>query len=51
MTIPSRFSLLTLSLCLAACSTPPPPPANIDAPAAWQGPADLARPAPDSRWW
>ncbi|MDH0300188.1 MULTISPECIES: efflux transporter outer membrane subunit [unclassified Pseudomonas] len=51
MTIPSRFSLLTLSLCLAACSTPSPPPANIDAPSAWQGRADQALPMPDSHWW
>ena len=51
MTFPSRFSLLTLSLCLAACSTPPPPAANIDAPASWQGPAHAARPLPDQHWW
>ncbi len=50
MTIPSRTSLLTLSLCLAACSSPPPPAANIDTPPAWQGPA-TAQPLPDSQWW
>ncbi|QXH37351.1 efflux transporter outer membrane subunit [Pseudomonas muyukensis] len=51
MTFPSRFSLLTLSLCLAACSTPPPPAANIDTPSSWQGPAHAARPLPDQHWW
>lgn len=51
MTFPSRFSLLTLSLCLAACSTPPPPAANIDTPPSWQGPAHAARPLPDQHWW
>lgn len=51
MTFPSRFSLLTLSLCLAACSTPPPPATNIDTPPSWQGPAHAARPLPDQHWW
>ncbi len=51
MTIPSRISLLTLSLFLAACSTPPPPASGIDAPAAWQGAAETAQPWPDSHWW
>ncbi|PYC14200.1 efflux transporter outer membrane subunit [Pseudomonas mosselii] len=50
MTIPSRISLLTLSLCLAACSSPPPPAANIDTPPAWQGPA-VTQSLPDSQWW
>jgi outer membrane protein, multidrug efflux system len=51
MTIPSRFSLLTLSLCLAACSTPPAPPANIEPPTTWQGPTQVAQPFPDQQWW
>lgn len=51
MTIPSRISLLTLSLCLAACSTPPPPAADIQAPPAWQGRSDPAQALPDSLWW
>lgn len=51
MTIPSRISLLSLSLCLAACSTPPPPAAGIDAPLAWQGATDPAQPLPDRQWW
>ncbi|MCG8294233.1 efflux transporter outer membrane subunit [Pseudomonas entomophila] len=51
MTLPSRFSLLSLSLCLAACSTPPPPAAGIDAPPTWQGMTDPAQPLPDQQWW
>jgi len=51
MPIPSRISLLTLSLCLAACSTPPPPPSAITPPAAWQGPAQAAQAQPDAQWW
>jgi starvation-inducible outer membrane lipoprotein len=43
MTIPSRISLLTLCLFLAACSTPPPPASGIDAPPTWQGAAETAR--------
>lgn len=52
MTLPSRISLLTLSLALAACSTPPAPEAGIAAPAAWlTQPDDGARPLPDAIWW
>ncbi|AUY32954.1 MULTISPECIES: efflux transporter outer membrane subunit [Pseudomonas] len=51
MTIPCRISLLALSLGLAACSTPPPPAANIDAPAAWQGPTSPNQALPDNQWW
>ncbi|MFV3405977.1 efflux transporter outer membrane subunit [Pseudomonas sp. NY15463] len=51
MPIPSRISLLTLSLCLAACSTPPPPASAITPPQAWQGPTDSTRAVPDQQWW
>ncbi|WP_248920811.1 efflux transporter outer membrane subunit [Pseudomonas entomophila] len=51
MTIPSRISLLSLSLCLAACSSPPPPMAGIDAPPTWQGMTDPTQPLPDRQWW
>ncbi|CAM3961646.1 Solvent efflux pump outer membrane protein SrpC [Pseudomonas reidholzensis] len=52
MTLPSRISLLTLSLSLVACSTPPTPSAAIDPPAAWQGAgADSLQRLPDAQWW
>lgn len=51
MPIPSRISLLTLSLCLAACSTPAPPASDITPPQAWQGPAQPAQALPDTQWW
>ncbi|MNO48527.1 Outer membrane protein OprM precursor [compost metagenome] len=52
MTLPSRISLLTLSLCLAACSTPPPPAAGITPPDAWQGARDDNSSAlPQADWW
>lgn len=52
MTLPSRISLLTLSLALAACATPPVPDANIAAPAAWQNREhDSARSLPHATWW
>lgn len=51
MPIPSRISLLTLSLCLAACSTPTPPASDITPPQAWQGPAQPAQALPDTQWW
>lgn len=51
MPIPSRISLLTLSLCLAACSTPAPPASDITPPQAWQGPAKPAQALPDTQWW
>ncbi|RCL25543.1 RND transporter [Pseudomonas sp. AFG_SD02_1510_Pfu_092] len=52
MTLPSRLSLLTLCLCLAACSTPPPPTSGIRAPAAWQGQAAPASARlPTAQWW
>ncbi|WP_449434121.1 efflux transporter outer membrane subunit [Pseudomonas putida] len=52
MTLPSRISLLTLSLFLAACSTAPPPAPGIVPPASWQA-ADDAAPhsLPDAQWW
>ncbi|WP_060481506.1 efflux transporter outer membrane subunit [Pseudomonas sp. NBRC 111119] len=52
MILPSRTSLLTLSLCLAACSSPHPPTADMDLPTAWQG--SRAEPAvanPHRLWW
>ncbi|MFG0928529.1 efflux transporter outer membrane subunit [Pseudomonas sp. CJQ_8] len=52
MTLPSRISLLTLSLCLAACSTPAPPASGITPPSAWQG--DAGEPTlatPQAQWW
>ena len=42
MTLPSRISLLTLSLALAACSTPPAPEAGITEPPTWQSRADAS---------
>jgi len=52
MTLPSRISLSTLCICLAACSTPPTPASGIAAPAAWQG--EVASPSaqlPTTQWW
>ncbi|MCO7514824.1 efflux transporter outer membrane subunit [Pseudomonas guariconensis] len=52
MTLPSHISLLTLSLCLAACSTPPPPASDISPPRTWQG--DSGAPSlapPQAQWW
>ncbi|MBJ9977263.1 efflux transporter outer membrane subunit [Pseudomonas sp. S75] len=51
MTLPSRISLLTLSLCLAACSAAPPPPARIVPPSAWEGVAQRADAALTQAWW
>lgn len=52
MTLPSRISLLTLSLALAACSTPPAPEAGITEPPTWQSRADASSQAlPDAHWW
>ncbi|GLO15685.1 hypothetical protein PPUJ20028_42710 [Pseudomonas putida] len=52
MILPSRINLLTLSLCLAACSTPPSPSPAIDAPLAWQTAVPASTSAwPDSAWW
>ncbi|NIF27280.1 efflux transporter outer membrane subunit [Pantoea sp. Tr-811] len=52
MTLPSRLSLLSLYLALAACSLPPTPASGIDAPARWQG--DIAQTQatlPSDQWW
>ncbi|MBC3473981.1 MULTISPECIES: efflux transporter outer membrane subunit [Pseudomonas] len=52
MTLPSRISLLTLSLCLAACSTPPPPESGIAPPDNWQGETGAAGlTLPQTKWW
>lgn len=52
MTLPSRISLLTFCVCLAACSTPPTPASGIATPPAWQG--EAATPSaqlPTAQWW
>ncbi|WP_144174248.1 efflux transporter outer membrane subunit [Pseudomonas sp. Kh13] len=52
MTLPSRISLLTFCVCLAACSTPPIPASGIATPPAWQG--EAATPSaqlPTAQWW
>ncbi|MBF8728206.1 efflux transporter outer membrane subunit [Pseudomonas putida] len=52
MTLPSRISLLTLSLALAACSTPSPPDSGIAPPGSWQGEAgDPSLATPQAQWW
>lgn len=51
MTLPSRISLLTLSLCLAACNSTPPPQVDITPPPTWQGTTDTHQAPPDSAWW
>jgi len=52
MTLPSRISLLTLCLSLAACSTPPTPDSGIAAPHAWQGEAaPSSTELPSAQWW
>ena len=52
MTLPSRISLLTLCLSLAACSTPPTPESGIGAPHAWQGEVEpSSTPLPSTQWW
>ncbi|MFG0632526.1 efflux transporter outer membrane subunit [Pseudomonas sp. xss_2] len=52
MTLPSRISLLTLSLSLAACTSSPAPSAAIEPPATWQAATDqTARGFADAQWW
>ncbi|AXO87840.1 efflux transporter outer membrane subunit [Pseudomonas parafulva] len=51
MTLPSRISLLTLSLCLAACATAPAPQTPIELPNTWQGAANPTAALPDQAWW
>lgn len=52
MTLPSRISLLTFCVCLAACSTPPIPASGIATPPAWQGePATPSAQLPTAQWW
>ncbi len=52
MTLPSRISLLTLCVSLAACTMPPTPASGIAAPLTWQG-AAVSAPAqrPTTHWW
>ncbi|HWD30613.1 MAG TPA: TolC family protein, partial [Pseudomonas sp.] len=52
MNLPSRLSVLSISLFLAACSTNTAPPSSgLQAPAAWQGHAPFAQPLPELDWW
>ncbi|MCV9919262.1 efflux transporter outer membrane subunit [Pseudomonas sp. BT-42-2] len=52
MTLPSRISLLTLSLSLAACNSSPAPSAAIEPPATWQAATDqTAVGLVDAQWW
>ncbi|MEG0859829.1 MAG: efflux transporter outer membrane subunit [Pseudomonas sp.] len=53
MNLPSRLSVLSISLLLAACSSnTAPPPSGLPAPEAWQGHANpLAQPLPQQDWW
>lgn len=52
MTLPSRISLLTVCVCLAACSTPPTPASGIATPPAWQGEvATTSAQWPTAQWW
>lgn len=52
MTLPSRISLLTLSLSLAACNSSPAPSAAIEPPATWQAATDqTAVGLADAQWW
>ncbi|NIE78204.1 efflux transporter outer membrane subunit [Pantoea sp. Ap-967] len=52
MTLPSRLNLLTVCLCLTACSTPPTPAPGIATPLAWQsGRATDVAPLPGAHWW
>ncbi|WP_313731410.1 efflux transporter outer membrane subunit [Pseudomonas sp.] len=50
MTLPSRISLLFLSLGLTACSLPTAPQSGITAPSTWQGETAQAS-APSAQWW
>ncbi|WP_422420992.1 efflux transporter outer membrane subunit [Pseudomonas sp. GZD-222] len=52
MNLPSRLSVLSISLFLAACSTNTAPPASgLQAPEAWQGHGPFAQPLPQPDWW
>lgn len=52
MTPSSRISLLTLSICLAACTATPAPESGITPPQAWQGEAEeQALTVPQAQWW
>ncbi|ROL62977.1 efflux transporter outer membrane subunit [Pseudomonas vranovensis] len=51
MNLPSRLSVLSISLVLAACtSTTPAPSSGLQAPAQWQGQA-ASTPLPHENWW
>jgi len=53
MNLPSRLSLLSISLFIAACSaTPTPPQSGLQAPADWQSlDASTDQPLPGEHWW
>lgn len=52
MNLPSRLSVLSISLILAACSTnTEPPQSGLLAPETWQGHAPFAQPLPELDWW
>lgn len=53
MNLPSRLSVLSISLFIAACSnTLTPPQSGLQAPDAWQSPtATLDQPLPQQDWW
>lgn len=53
MNLPSRLSVLSFSLLICACSTPPAPPhKGLQAPAAWQGhPTHPGRTLAQPDWW
>lgn len=52
MTLPSRLSVLSLCLSLAACTAHGPAPSDsLPAPAQWQGTEASANRAIDSAWW
>ncbi|MDD2048178.1 efflux transporter outer membrane subunit [Pseudomonas putida] len=53
MNVPSRLSVLSISLFIAACSnSPTPPQSGLQAPDAWQSQtATLAQPMPQQDWW
>lgn len=52
MNLPSRFSVLSISVFIAACSnSPTPPDSGVQAPDAWQGQSNENLPAVQQDWW